>query len=308
MGISNLIDPSHKEGLHKFMLDRFAIPKLKNKPKILVEPMSKSYGLVGTSFEELLKVVMASMNPNFDRKNGKVSKIDSQNLKIALKLKEANLHSGYTKALSYRIKQEKNALNSLMRDGMITTDLIESCFFKGLCDLFEKSRELPTNLIDFDKVILEELSRLLKIVPRDFLHSKSKIITSPDFGKASIDVGGATGDLILGTTLIEVKTVKELKFDRSYLHQLLSYYALSMIGGVGDFRNSKKFKIEFLAIYFARHGFLWKVALEEIGDKRAFDELIDWFRQYIDRVGANRHLRGASEVDSDQLISKAIKL
>lgn len=308
MGISNLIDPSHKEGLHKFMLDRFAIPKLKNKPKILVEPMSKSYGLVGTSFEELLKVVMASKNPTFDRKNGEVSKIDTQNLKMAVKFKVEKQHSGYSKALSFRIKQEKNALNSLMRDGMITNDLIESCYFKGLCDLFEKRYELPTNLVDFDKAVLDELSLLLQIVPEDLLHSKSKIIPSPEFGKASNDVGGATGDLILGTTIIEVKTVKELKFDRSYLHQLLAYYALSMIGGVGDIRNSKKIKIEFLAIYFARHGFLWKVALEDIGDKSAFDELIDWFRQYIDRFGTNRHRRSVSSVDFDQIISKAIKL
>ena len=94
-------------------------------------------------------------------------------------------------------------------------------------------------------------------------------------------MGGADADLIIDNTLIDIKTTKNLKLDRSHLNQVLGYYVLSLIGGINNNPNDRP--IENIGLYFARHGELWTLPLHKFGDQRKFEEFKDWFVSYVSR-------------------------
>ena len=77
-------------------------------------------------------------------------------------------------------------------------------------------------------------------------------ILNPTFSKASKITGIlADADLLLDDALIEIKTVKNLQFDRSTFNQLMRYYLLSKIGGIDH--PPEDHDIRKIGVYFYRH-------------------------------------------------------
>jgi len=72
----------------------------------------------------------------------------------------------------------------------------------------------------------------------------------------SIPTLNADADIILGNTLIDIKTVKDNTFSQSHLYQLGAYYAL--------ITKTKNIKIDNIGIYFSRHGQLMIYPTHEI--------------------------------------------
>ena len=84
-------------------------------------------------------------------------------------------------------------------------------------------------------------------------------------------MGGADADLILGDTLIDIKTTKFLKLKQDMWSQVVGYYLLDMINGNGyDIKN--------LGIYFSRHGVLQTFSVDDLGDVGDF---MDWFKEEV---------------------------
>jgi len=73
------------------------------------------------------------------------------------------------------------------------------------------------------------------------------------------------GDLIFDVTLIDVKCGSNIKIDRFFLNQLLSYYFLNLL----DTSKDKK-EINKIGIYFARVDILW---VHNLNDFNTIDEL-----------------------------------
>lgn len=72
----------------------------------------------------------------------------------------------------------------------------------------------------------------------------------------SIPTLNADADIILGNTLIDIKTVKDNSFTKSHLYQLGAYYAL--------ITKTKDIKIDNIAIYFSRHGQLMNYPIHDV--------------------------------------------
>lgn len=99
---------------------------------------------------------------------------------------------------------------------------------------------------------------------------------NPTFGEGSRLVGGADVDLLIDDALIDIKTTKSLRLTRGYLNQLVGYYILSKIGGVGDVPYAPK--IERIGIYYSRYAELYTVSVRTVVDEERLPLLIEWFR------------------------------
>ncbi len=95
--------------------------------------------------------------------------------------------------------------------------------------------------------------------------------------EGSIDVGGADADLIIGQTLLEIKTVKYWKIQsQSALRQLLGYVLLDY---------SDQYKIKRIGMYMARQGVMLRWDLDTAirsmssGKSGSLDELRHQFRE-----------------------------
>jgi hypothetical protein len=74
----------------------------------------------------------------------------------------------------------------------------------------------------------------------------------PTFGEGSRRLGGADADLILGSTLLDVKTTKEQKAKASAVLQVVAYALLANRFGVDGAPEARE--IDTVGLYFARAG------------------------------------------------------
>ena len=80
------------------------------------------------------------------------------------------------------------------------------------------------------------------------------VVAGPTF-TGSGDIGGADADLLVGSTLVELKTRGKLELQQRHLHQLVAYALLDYDDNYG---------IKELAWYSARHGALVRLTLTDV--------------------------------------------
>lgn len=80
------------------------------------------------------------------------------------------------------------------------------------------------------------------------------VTEAPTF-TGSMDVGGADGDLVVGSTLLELKTSRKLDLTKQHVQQLATYALL-------DYDDD--YKLTNVAVYLARHGLLVSWPLAEL--------------------------------------------
>lgn len=100
-------------------------------------------------------------------------------------------------------------------------------------------------------------------------------LLNPNFGEGSRLVQGADADVLIDDTLIEIKTTKKLEFKREYFDQLMGYFILNQVSGIGSL--SPKPQINKLAVYFSRFGYLYTFNVYDVVDWRTFPAFVDWF-------------------------------
>jgi hypothetical protein len=122
---------------------------------------------------------------------------------------------------------------------------------------------------------IRDLRCLLGLVEPRHFKMRHTCILNPTFGKASELVGGADADILLDTTLIDIKTTKYFEAKRKWFDQLLGYYLLYRIGGMEGVEQPHK--IDRPGIYFSRHGYLWTFKVQEMTDERRMAALAKWF-------------------------------
>lgn len=79
------------------------------------------------------------------------------------------------------------------------------------------------------------------------------MVCNPTFDR-SADLGGADADLIIDGTLLELKAVKSPVLDKRTAWQVLGYLLAD---------SSDRYRIRAVGWYFARHGLLWQLPVEE---------------------------------------------
>lgn len=91
------------------------------------------------------------------------------------------------------------------------------------------------------------------------LSASTPVVVAPTFS-GSADVGSAEADLLLGSTLLEIKARGRYELQQRHLHQIVSYSLLDYDDEHG---------IRDLAVYSARHGALVRWSMQELLDVMA---------------------------------------
>ena len=269
-------------------------------------PLTENYKNVGIAFDYLLRFYVKRLNPKAITSEWVAEK--------ALNIIESNLDGiNEYKNLSKNIGEEvfplvgidENQYNYLKKiyqkanviiadakyrysryiaSGKIENKLLKSVLLLSQLDIIMRtgSGYLLHNpyLGDIDRRRIRvkdvnDLRTLHSLLNPDLFRAKKIVILNPTFGSASDRVGGADADILIDDMLIEIKTTKKMQITRKIYNQLIGYYTLYRIGGIDGLPKNRKLKK--FGIYYSRFGELVTMNIDEIIDKKRFQNYLEWF-------------------------------
>lgn len=252
-------------------LAHFKKPDFRVKSPLLAPPLTTSYGLAGTAFDYLLRFSIEKLNPQTTGSEW----IAEQGL-AAVSLFCGRATTTKAKLCLSLAKKRYRAFLRSSRT-LPPPALIEAAVWLASLDtVFRCGFTSPKMFSPAPRALIKDLQAMLSLVRPEHFRAKRRCVLNPTFGRGSELVGGADGDLIIDDTLIDVKTSKHLLFEREYFNQLAGYYVLSCIGGVDD---CAKAKIRYLAIYYARYGFLHRIAVVDCISESDLPAFLRWFKK-----------------------------
>ena len=102
--------------------------------------------------------------------------------------------------------------------------------------------------------VVDELIELLEANREHICELPSPRLKGPHFASSGL-VGGADCDLLVGTHIVELKTVSDRALDRDFLRQLVGYALLD---------TTDEFGITHVTLWFTRHAFSMTWNVEEL--------------------------------------------
>lgn len=271
----------------------FPKPEFNLVSRVKARPLSTNYSLVGTAFDYLMRFYLEYHNKDIlvIKKSCWIAESARNSLTTyLLKCWNNDIRIGSNpdkliKAIDLYniiddgfIEAEINYKKFIL-SGRITNKLIISCLFLAKLDSYFRRSIIDQNFEIFEKADVKDLKNLISIIKLEKFIVKKNLYINPSFGNGSILVGGADADLIIDDTLIDIKVTKELKLEKKYFDQIIGYYCLSLIGGINE--NPNLNVINNLGIYFARHGVLWTIPINKIGNQESFLRFTEWFVKYV---------------------------
>lgn len=245
--------------------EEFVLPKEHLTATLKAPPLTNHYGLVGTAFDYLLRFYLQRLNPD--------SVISKWVAEDAVTLLEEDKHL-HLKALRI-LNQARDEYLEYLKSGSMNEKVIRASLLLAQIDPILRAGYVDPNLGIIDNKDVLDLTNLISLVNSELFQAKERCILNPTFGEASVLVGGADADLIIDETLIDIKTVKDLKFTRKYYNQLVGYYILLKIGNVKGLDSSKR--ITNLGIYYSRYGVIHRIPNSSIEDNLHLDNFVEWF-------------------------------
>ena len=254
------------EEVRRRFREEFEKPKMEATPELVAPPHTDRPSHVGTAFDYLMRFTLSRVNREvvrgrewvaeaaLDLLSGSQRERALQTIEWAKSVRDAYVSSGETSDELY-----KAALNLARLDVAVRT--------KGKQDVSE-----------FDPVKggdVEDLRQLHQNIPDAELESGKVCLLNPTFGKASALVGGADADLLVDDTLIEIKTLTDASLGRDTFNQLLGYYTLHVIDGIGELEA--KPTIRRVGVYFSRHAYLHTIELDDAIERSTYPHFVEWF-------------------------------
>ncbi len=153
----------------------------------------------------------------------------------------------------------RNERESFLASGSLSNKYLETTIRFARMDAVFRAATYDDVEKDVDAKDIEDMKALYDLIPEYFKNIQGQILLDPDFGKVSRIVGGADVDMIIGDTMIDIKTTKEMKLDDYVWSQLVGYLILS---DEAHKVNGSFPIIEKLGIYFSRFGRLWLIGAD----------------------------------------------
>jgi len=133
----------------------------------------------------------------------------------------------------------------------------------------------------------------------DLAGSHHQVISNPIFDRSG-DLGGADADLVVDGTLLELKTVKTPVLNKTTVWQILGYLLAD---------TSDRHRIRKVGWYFSRHGYLWRLPVEELL-ARLHGSVVDlaWARaEFADLLAPPAREHSTSEQTRDSWVNPTIE-
>lgn len=251
----------------------FPKPKLTQKLPLLAPPRTKNYALIGRAFDYLLRFQIKALNPHAIER-GWVA----QN---ALHFFKTNAQTRLYEQAYLIITEATEHYTDFLQTQQLTDTLLRSALRLAKIEAIYRSKKLDPNLDQIDDDDIADLKALLAHVNVEQFTSPEPILLNPAFDLASLVVGGADADLIIGDALIEIKTVKEFSLERRDFNQLLGYYVLAKLAGIDNAPPGHEIKR--LGVYFSRYAYLYQFDVLDVIDPQTFPPFLQWFKGRCDR-------------------------
>jgi len=242
-------------------------------PTVQAPPLTRNYAIVGQAFDYLLRFYIQKHNPSAPRQSHWVANLIRATL------------SGEDEELQQQKAMEAAALPLLERahthheryleDGKVTDELLESCIHLAIIDGLVRAGEMRGTLEKTDPKDIQDLRNLLALIPSTPFLDKEPCVLNPVFSFPS----GADCDLLLGDTLIEIKTTKFSDMKQEYYQQLLGYYLI-------NFNGNRSYAIQRIGVYFSRHGYLWSIDINDIASNDVFLRFLPRWNDLVQRYHA----------------------
>jgi hypothetical protein len=250
----------------------FPKPKFIAKKQLQAPPETKNYQLVGTAFHYLLEFYVQYLNPQAKVRDG----VDEDEKEL---LKKAAACPYPDNEVFKILANAKSHLSVFLKTGQFTEELFQSAMLLGKMDYVRRGGsigDILQGLYDINKQDIQDLKNLIAIVDPNQFKSTAQVFINPVFGIASASVGGADADLIIGDLLIEIKVTKEFEFKREYFNQSIGYYILSVLNQKYEQGHYDSYDIKRIGVYFARHGYLHVMNVDDIVNPAQFPAFLEW--------------------------------
>jgi len=250
----------------------FKAPKLSG--ELLAPPQTTHYSLIGTAFDYLLRFHIERLNPDTSKGHWVAE------LGVSM---TRNKPEVYQKLKPLIDTMKDGPYSDFIKTGNLSESLFASTIVLAKLDMIYRIGRLEPDIMDYQNEDILDLKNLISIVDDSKFKSKKFCTLNPGFGNASSLVGGADADMVIDDTLIDIKTTKNLKFEREHYNQLIGYYILSKI----DKTSGLNEKIKKIGIYFSRHGILQTIPTSQIDENPKFDSFVKWFEKEARTVFMN---------------------
>ena len=144
-----------------------------------------------------------------------------------------------------------------------------------LSELHNRPRMDPAGTLEeLPSLVVEDMKALWDLLEehREFFSSSETVSYNPSFGEASMMVGGADADILVGATLVEIKTTVKWGYMWADAAQLVGYYVLAAM-------NGDPWPIDRLAIYRSRFG---RIEYVDCAEMRQSIDLLGFAEQLLD--------------------------
>jgi hypothetical protein len=261
----------------------FQMPTLTIERELLAPPLSNRYSLVGTALDYLMRFYIKMLNPDAVTREWVAEQSISHPLSPLLNDVVMDCDTGkityteteLTRKATQIIEQAKVDYSEYLSSGQITDRLIKSTLRLAQLDPIIRARVVDQNLGTVYKEDVDDLRNLITIVEPGLFKAKHSCLLNPTFGEASRLVGGADADLLIDQAIIDIKTTKKFQLQRDYFHQLIGYFVLHEIAGIGGL--TPKPEISMVAIYFSRYAYLYAIELQSVIRQESFADFVNWF-------------------------------
>lgn len=265
---------------------------------IKAPPLTTNYRIVGTAFDYLLRFFLERINSvaqtsRWGAEAG-VERIGTSKYVYDLDHNTLSNKVGRQrrKADTY-INQARREHQAYLKSGRVTDKLLLAALRLAYLDVAYRAspdRIDWAHLESPDAKDVTDLRALLTLVNEPSFRATRTCLLSPTFGAASKLVGSAEADLLLDDCLIDIKTTKNPRLDVRDFFQLIGYYLLHGFDGIHcDDSKTTAHKINSLAIYFSRYGYLWKVPVEEVLPPDSVRDTAKWFFESVCPSKSQRH-------------------
>jgi hypothetical protein len=260
--------------------EEFQRPTRKRPARLLIEPtVQPEYrGRLGTAFDYLARFALQQRYPGATTKRW----LAETGLEIVRSQEDTRASQRQRRAiarLERQMDKAKQEYSNYLNSGMLTDGLLEAAWHLAFLDEFRRAPIPPLVLLAKalppDRSTLAELRTMLELFPVTDFAPRQRLFLNPTFGPASMLVGGADADVIVDSTLIDIKTNADPKLPRKDFNQLVGYAALAELGGV----QGANLRIEQSQVYLARFGTMVCYSRREVIDEERWPDFLNWLEK-----------------------------
>jgi hypothetical protein len=247
--------------------------RLISKPAMLIEPRTTRNTVTGTAFDYLLRFELARRHPGLYPGEGQwIADLGVREL--------SRKHRKHGLAF---LEQTRALYRSYITDASGLHELAQATTVLAKLDLIFRANWEDPDPLSPDEAISSELMALLRIVPFGELQARHTLLTNPNFGPASLMVGGADADLVIDNCLIDIKTTCKAERSLDELRQLVGYVLLQQLSGTHLNRDGTlepwPSHLTSVGLYYARYGLMQRFALDDLLDPLVWPETRIWFAE-----------------------------